>query len=107
MLLCNAYRYHGRACDSWMHVVLPNELSNLLAQATSQDGVQRHATQVSLLHEGTSMQSPTPKSGDSIIRKDKGKKVLAQDILSTKTSPPPHSTPTTSTTQPHQPPPHQ
>ena len=62
-----------------------------------------HATQVPLLQEGTSMQSPMPKSDDSTLEKGKGKKVLTQDTSSTETSPPPNPTPTTSTTQPHHP----
>ena len=61
-----------------------------------------HATQVPLLQEGTSMQSPTSRSGDSSMQKSKGKQTLAQDTLSPKTSLSPNPTLTTSTTQPRQ-----
>ena len=60
-----------------------------------------HATQVPLLQEGTSTQSPTSKSGDSTIETGKGKKVLTQDTSSIQSSLPPNPTPTTSTTQFH------
>ena len=48
-----------------------------------------HATQMPLLHKGTLTQSPTTKGGDLTMEKGKGKQTLAQDTLSTKTSPPP------------------
>ena len=56
-----------------------------------------HATQVPLLQEGTSMQSPTPQSGDSTMEKGKDKQTLAQDTSSTQPSLPPNPTTTTST----------
>ena len=60
-----------------------------------------NAAQVSLLHEGPSMQPPTPKSGDSIVEKGKDKQVLTQNTSPTKTSQSPNPTPVTSTAQPH------
>lgn len=66
-----------------------------------------HATQVLLLQEGTSTQSPTPKSGDSTIKNGKDKKVLTQETSSIQNTLPPNPIPTTSTTRSHIPQPRQ
>ena len=59
-----------------------------------------NATQVSLLHQGPSMQLPNQKRGDTTVEKGKGKQVLTQNTSPTEASSSPQSTPTTSKTHP-------
>ena len=59
-----------------------------------------NATQVPLLQEDTSTQPSMPTNGASTNNNDKGKQVLIPNTTLSKPPQSPHSTPTTSTTQP-------